>query len=256
MSFNIKTEQGLERIHSVRVKPSTVGKTITANGTYDASDDEADGYSSVSVSVPEIPVTFLKSIKSVGNSVILTDIVSNYNWEAHVCAMFDNPNASGEDIFFGVRYPTEHFLMAMSRFGTDGTAFVGWSGFTPASSDIFNVLNIADHELGIPNTCILRRGNGKCIYGSKSFTMTNRTDDTTPTVPIMIAGFNNVGTIVPFSQFDLTIYGVKLYDGYGTLVHNLIPAQAKAGGRAGLYDIITGTFYPSDSNFDDFVKEV
>jgi hypothetical protein len=29
MSFNIKTEQGLERIHSVRVKPSTAGKTIT-----------------------------------------------------------------------------------------------------------------------------------------------------------------------------------------------------------------------------------
>lgn len=255
MAFFIKTTEGLERLNGEYIKPSTVEKNITENGTYDASDDGVDGYSTVTVAVPELPVTFLKSIKSVGNSVILTDIIPNYNWGAHVCAMFDNPNASGEDIFFGVRYPTEHFLMAMSRYGTNSTDYVAWSGFTPASGDVYDVSNIADSELGIPNTCILRRGNGKCIYGSKSYTMTNRTDDTTPTVPIMIAGFDDEGTITPFSQFDLTIYGVKLYDGNGVIAHNLVPAQAKSNGRAGLYDVITGTFYPSDSNFDDFVKE-
>ena len=205
---------------------------------------------------PQLPVTFLKFIKSVKNSVIQTDIVPSYDWEAHVCVMFDNHDASGEDIFFGVRYPTEHFLMAMSRYGANSSDFVGWLGFTPVSGDVLDVTNIADSELGIPNTCILRRGNGKCIYGSKSYTMTNRTDDTTPTVPIMIAGFDDEGTITPFSRFDLTIYGVKLYDGNGALVHNLVPAQARAGGRAGLYDLVTGKWYPSDSNFDDFVKGV
>jgi hypothetical protein len=51
MSFNVKTEQGLERIHSVRVKPSTAGKTITANGTYHAISEGVDGYSAVTVSV-------------------------------------------------------------------------------------------------------------------------------------------------------------------------------------------------------------
>lgn len=256
MSLGIKTAQGIQRIHSVRVKPTTTTKTITENGAYAASSDNADGYSTVTVVVPQLPVTFLKSIKSVGNSVIQTDIVPSYNWEAHVCAMFDNPNASGEDIFFGVKYPTEHFLMAMARYGTNSTDFVGWTGFTIASGDVYDVQNIADNELGIPNTCILRRGNGKCLYGSKSFTMTNRTDDTTPTVPIMIAGFDDEGAVTPFTQFDLTIYGVKLYDENGALVHDLVPAQAKAGGRAGLYDLVTGKWYPSDSNFDDFVKGV
>lgn len=33
-------------------EPVLISKTITSNGTYDASDDNADGYSSVSVSVP------------------------------------------------------------------------------------------------------------------------------------------------------------------------------------------------------------
>lgn len=224
MSVNIKTSQGLQKIHSVHVD--------------------------------SLPVTFLKFIKSEGNSVIQTDIVPSYDWEAHVCAMFDNPNASGDDIFFGVKYPTEHFVMAMARYGTNSTVYVGWSGFTIAGGDVYSVANIADSELGIPNTCILRRGNGKCIYGSKSYTMTNRTDDTTPTAPIMIAGFDDEGAITPFTQFELTIYGVKLYDANGALVHNLLPAEAKNNGKAGLYDIITGTFYPSDPEHDDFIKGV
>lgn len=53
MSFNIKTAAGLERIHSVRVKPSTTTKTITENGVYNASADGVKGYSSVTVIVPE-----------------------------------------------------------------------------------------------------------------------------------------------------------------------------------------------------------
>ena len=51
MSLGIKTAQGIQRIHSVRVKPTAVAKTITANGTYNASSDGVDGYSSVTVNV-------------------------------------------------------------------------------------------------------------------------------------------------------------------------------------------------------------
>lgn len=54
MSLGIKTQSGIKRIHSVHVKPSTAEKTITANGTYDASDDGVDGYSAVTVSVPAV----------------------------------------------------------------------------------------------------------------------------------------------------------------------------------------------------------
>lgn len=52
MAFFVKTTEGLERLNGVHIKPSTANRTITANGTYDASDDGVDGYSSVTVDVP------------------------------------------------------------------------------------------------------------------------------------------------------------------------------------------------------------
>lgn len=53
MAFFVKTTEGIERLNGVYIKPSTAEKTITANGTYDASDDGVDGYSSVSVTIPQ-----------------------------------------------------------------------------------------------------------------------------------------------------------------------------------------------------------
>lgn len=54
MSLGIKTADGVIPIHSVHVsvdEPVLVEKTITANDTYTAADDNADGYSSVTVDV-------------------------------------------------------------------------------------------------------------------------------------------------------------------------------------------------------------
>ena len=51
MAFYIKTTEGLERLNGMQIKPSTAEKTITANGTYDASSDGVDGYSAVTVDV-------------------------------------------------------------------------------------------------------------------------------------------------------------------------------------------------------------
>lgn len=56
MSMHIKSPTGTPDIDigSVRVKPSTTTKTITQNGTYNASSDNVDGYSSVAVNVPSL----------------------------------------------------------------------------------------------------------------------------------------------------------------------------------------------------------
>lgn len=234
-------------------EPTLITKTVTANGTYNAEDDNADGYSAVTVEVPQLPVTFLRSIKSEGNSVIRTNIVPDYNWDVYVDAKFETNSAGGEDIFFGVRYPTEHFLMALS-YGSGWSTYVAWSGFTAGSGDTYSVSDIMG-GIGIRNTYVMRRGAGKCIAGDKSYVMTNRTSDTAPTIPVMVAGFDNEGTVTPFGKFDMTIYGIQIQDAYGTPIHSLVPAKAKSNGRAGLYDVITGTFYPSDPNYDDFIKE-
>lgn len=55
MAFFIKTTEGLDRLNGVYIKPSTAEKTITANGTYSAEDDGADGYSAVTVNVVQPP---------------------------------------------------------------------------------------------------------------------------------------------------------------------------------------------------------
>lgn len=62
MAFFVKTTEGLERLNGVYIKPSTIEKTITANGTYNASSEGADGYSTVAVNVPsKIDTSFLPS---------------------------------------------------------------------------------------------------------------------------------------------------------------------------------------------------
>ena len=56
MSMGIKSPAGTPNIaiHSVHVVPSTTTKNITQNGTYNASSDNVDGYSAVTVNVPSL----------------------------------------------------------------------------------------------------------------------------------------------------------------------------------------------------------
>ena len=77
MSLGIKTAQGIQTIHSVHVKPSTTTKTITANGTYSAEDDGADGYSAVTVAVPAEDYSLhddFTALNAVGN------VCGNFDW--------------------------------------------------------------------------------------------------------------------------------------------------------------------------------
>lgn len=74
MSMHIKSPTGTPDIDigSVRVKPSTTTKTITANGTYNASSDNVDGYSAVTVNVP--------SLSAMDKVVFSTDAVPIATW--------------------------------------------------------------------------------------------------------------------------------------------------------------------------------
>lgn len=90
MSLGIKTEQGIKKIHSVRVKPTTVAKTITANDTYTAADDGADGYSSVTVNVPVPPVQIEEfSLGTLtANTYIDFDNGQRKNWDGETSTDF------------------------------------------------------------------------------------------------------------------------------------------------------------------------
>lgn len=52
--------------------PTLVTKAITANGTYDASDDSADGYSSVTVNVPSVHISGTFTPTTAGQTMTVT----------------------------------------------------------------------------------------------------------------------------------------------------------------------------------------
>ena len=238
-------------------EPVLITKNITANGTYSAASDNADGYSTVTVAVPELPVTFLRSIKSTGNSIILTDISPAYDWAIHFNAKFENPRyGSGGNTFFGKALTTDHWSVGLEKWtASDRPSYIAFIGFAPSSGRTYYT-SINENNLNIPNTFIARRGNGRCIAGFDSFIMTTIIEDTQTPAGVAICGIvNNDQTVLVYDRFDITIFSIKMFDAQKILIHDLTPAQSKVTERGGLYDIITGTFYPADSKYNDFVKE-
>ena len=109
MSLGIKTAQGIQRIHSVRVKPTAVAKTITANGTYNASSDGVDGYSSVTVAVPIPPIQIEEfSLGTITpNTYIDVDNGQRKNWE-------------GESSTDFLEVDSDHYYAFSGDWGTHG----------------------------------------------------------------------------------------------------------------------------------------
>ena len=232
MSFNIKSPAGTPdvRVYSVGVKPSD-----------------------------ELPVTFLKSIKSVGNSIIVTDIVPDYDWEIFMDVKFENPTyaqtSSGNDCLFGKRITGDMMAIALSKWNASSAPdFVAYAGFSPTGG-VYST-TARDADTGIRNSLVARRGAGKCIYGTSSFAMSG-TITGTSTNPIAIFGITlDNGELSQYAKYDMTMYSMEMFNGTGALVHTLVPAKSKTTDRAGLYDLTTKTFYPSNENFDDFITEV
>ena len=226
MSLGIKTAQGLQKIHSVHVD--------------------------------SLPVTFLKSIKSLGNSVILTDIVPSYDWEAAVDVTIGAALSTQADYFFASRTynPSELIGLYGAGIRNDNRNIVAYCGNDWNASGNF-VLTAREADF-TRNTLYLRRSITS--LGSSAVTITAVANKSSISAELAFFGsyIKDISTseteLVPEKAREITLYGVKLYDGNGALIHNLVPAQARAGGRAGLYDVITGAFYPSDPNYDDFVK--
>ena len=235
-----------------------ISKSITANGTYNASSDNADGYSSVTVNCDSLPVTFVKSIKSLGNSFVATDIVPTIDWTTVVDVTLSNIISSAVDSFLFGCTNTDSQNVQKGMYGVEmstsnnGTLWC-YFGINWQASNI-PVLNAASGNI-TRNTLYAQRG--RYIFGTSY-----STNNPTPTIPTIVSPIGFFGYYSsrsgpkPQKQREITLYGVKLYNENGALVHNLVPAKHKTTNRGGLYDIITGTFYPSSSDFDDVVVEV
>ena len=239
-------------------EPVLIEKTITQNGTYNASSDNVDGYSAVVVNCDSLPVTFAKSIKSLGNSFIETNIVPTIDWTTVIDMSLSDAIASAGDAFIFGCTNTDSQNVQNGMYGVEistsnnGTLYC-YLGINWQSSNI--PVLFANSGNRTRNTLYSQRG--RHIFGT-SYSSSNPT----PTLPTLTAPIGFFGYYSsrsgakPQAQREITIYSAKLYNENGVLVHSLVPAKHKTTERGGLYDLITGTFYPSSSDFDDVVVEV
>ena len=193
------------------------------------------------------PVTFLKSVKSVGNSVVHTDIVLDFSWEVSMLLMFSGEyrSSSPTDCFFGVQGADPWWLAAYNN--NNINVFIGFDYTKQAASMSASGWN--DHV-----TFLRMKRDELCIYGNK-----------TSSIPTAISGdphdfgasffgvsFNNTND-GKFAYYDMTIYDVEIFNSEKELIHKLVPAENNATRRGGLYDVITNKFYPA--KYDDLIKE-
>ena len=258
MSMHIKSPAGTPDIavHSVRVKPTTASKTVTANGTYNASTDNVDGYSSVTVNVEGgLPVEFLKSIKSQGNSIIVTDIVLQPSWQLDLTFKASSTSLGGEAGWFvgSFRLDSGNNVTDSSVASFSANQIIVAFGQTFANS---RSMRLYSEDYNSINTLILRNGN-YCTYNTDYLSLPTPT--LSNSIPISISGITKVDDetvqYIPYNEREVTFYGAKIYDGSGNLAHNFVPAKSKVTNRGGMYDTITATFYPSSADYDDFIKE-
>lgn len=232
-------------------EPVLIEKTITQNGTYNAASDNVDGYSGVTVNVPGVPVTFLKSVKSEGNSVVITDIIPQFTDEIHMTVKFSGSrrSTSGTDCFFGVQGSGPWFLAANPA-DVDISVYIGFDYTSPPG------LMYSGIESGNAIPLVLRR-YAPAIAGIRNSNIPSAISGDPQNFGFSVFGVSYNSTRAGrFGFYDMTVYDLTIISSSGAVKHHLVPAQSNSTGRGGLYDIVTGTFYGADSRYDDVVKEV
>ena len=212
---------------TVNVQPNVGAKNITANGTYTASADNLDGYSSVTVNVsdaPTLPDTYtrLDYVECGGASApAYFDCTYTENksdlWEFVTSA---NALDSGYHTFYAV---SDAYSLAY-----DGDTLKGWQ-ITPFSGNVSADVDTAYRAIITTGTDTASKTFAVGAYHGTNWT----------------------------EFFDGKIYSIKCKrtdaDGEKTLFDNLnyalyfIPAKRNSDDVIGLYEAVSGTFYTSTS---------
>lgn len=214
----------------------------------------------------ELPVTFLKSIKSVGNSVIITDFVPAYDWITIADIKLGDvlSPSSSYPYIIGAGYApsgsTTGFYAASLQSGSaNSLTYYAYQGNAYGDSGNYSTSTSSADIITGRNQLTMRRGNAGSQFGALTFTNTTTATRTDIHATVAIGGlhtYNPNETILVYNNRHFTIYGVKFCDNVGVTLHDLVPAKSKITNRAGLYDLTTKTFYPSHSDYDDFTVEV
>jgi hypothetical protein len=257
--------------------PVLITKTITANGDYYAVNDNADGYSSVSVNVPPSgsailhgstsPTSsqgnendiYLKTSNIVVESVTFakpTHIQVDYYVNQNSVVEFDCSLPAPSNYYdtpWGSRGNVDHCIAY-----NGGTLRYMWSG---ANANIGSIAAYYDQRLKIT----LSRTNAKVETSDGTVLYDIDINGGTTTSNVKLGFFslltNNTGGDMGETESNGTFYGCKIYES-GQLVRNYIPYNFN--GTYCIKDVLTNIVYlPYDGNItgtettgDDYVEDV
>lgn len=205
-------------------QPTLITKSITQNGTYNASSDNADGYSSVEVDVAGGGGSFIPMITSSGSQYIELPINGNgdytYKFKLYV------PTAQNEKLIFGSAWNVGARLF---HFTTSNLTYYISNNQTyiPYNTGILDVEASTDYiivnQIKYTGTAATRISGNIKLFG--------------------ISGSDKAG-VMGIGEF-------KVYDNSDdSLVMDLVPMEDSSTGAGYYHDTVGNTDYYSDSSTD------
>lgn len=167
-------------------QPTLITKSVTANGTYSANDDSADGYSQVSVSVPNSYAAQDEG-KVVSNGALVAQTSDTVTENGTVDTTLINSltvNVSGSG---GTAYYTKFNRSESNKSslgfgivgdkGTNGTLFVAIDGGVNPNSSTYKFIELSDFNLSdyLTNdiTITMRESGSNSLYFYLTFEVQN-----------------------------------------------------------------------------------
>jgi hypothetical protein len=218
-----------------------IQKTITANGTFAAADDNADGFSSVTVDVPgglpkEVPdgYTQLKYVESTGTQIVNTGVTPTMDTTIEI-QFYMMPG--GRSFLFPTGCTNPSIAVAIGSSTSGG----GYCSFG----------NVGDKTLGA-----LPIGGDAPIYTLSKDEAIGRASPGLPVVSVALnatalENVNPATRIGIFGRYNgntperfafMRLFREKIWDG-DTLLCEFVPAMENATEEVGLYDIVNGVFH-------------
>ena len=206
--------------------------------------------------VRDLPVRLVEYIKNSGNydQVILTDILPRYTDKIVIDMQFGAATGLSNNLPF---------------FGVVGTDFAYYAAIWADATNVWNSMSVYNHfnytsdkssnVISVSDTIKYQGNNPRQVFTLSDSTATwgnrsiNFSDQINPYFsevesPIVFFGLEKLGTITKFSEFELMLYSVKLYDTNNVQLCDLRPAERKSDYELGLYDMINDKFYSNSGN--------
>lgn len=256
----------------VAVPGATLGtKSITANGTYDASDDSLDGYSSVTVNVSGGAVLGTKSITANGTYNASSDSLDGYSSVSVNVPAYDGPFPPFPTIpntYQRVEYieangtqwcETTNSAIASGRiisidFNSASTAEICMFGWTGSGGNTFECYTTGSN-------CTATAYSSNSVYLSQSGSFLNVRQraiwkaNSALNKSYLCMYRNSTGTnsykyIGKIYRITVTTNDNLLAPNSSNIDYDYIPVKRISDSLPGFYEAVSGTFYPSTTGVD------